>query len=96
MPVSGLVVALSPQPELRDRARAVLGAHPRVTLGEMQDSGRLPIVLEGESAEAMQADLDMLTEIAGVELVELAYVELSDVQTVQLTRKRSRSAELGG
>jgi nitrate reductase NapAB chaperone NapD len=91
MPVSGLVLTLADDAVLRERACTLLRAQPRVTLGAPQLT-RLPLVLESESAEAMEQELQALSELEGVELVELAYADFSDVQTYTIRPRRGAHA----
>jgi hypothetical protein len=49
MPVAGLVVTLTELDLLREEACARARVGPRITLGEMQPGGRLPVVLATDS-----------------------------------------------
>jgi nitrate reductase NapAB chaperone NapD len=93
MPVSGLVLTLCPDAEQQAQALSALRALPDLTLGTAQ-ALRLPVVLESRSAEDVQTQLEALAALTGVEQVELAYLDFSDVETFAL-RPRRRKRELG-
>lgn len=79
MPVAGLVVTLTELDLVREEAVASLGSDGRITLGELQRGGRLPLVLATESVLEEQ---DLMRDVArtpGVLLVDLAFHDFSDV-----------------
>ncbi len=80
MPVAGLVVTLTELDLLRAQCLDALSADPRVTLGEMQRGGRLPLVLATASVREERDLLDDLARTPGVLLVDLAYHDFSDVE----------------
>jgi len=80
MPVAGLVVTLTDLDLLRAECLDALAADPRVTLGELQRGGRLPVVLETASVGEERDLLDDLTRTPGVLLVDLAFHDFSDVE----------------
>ena len=80
MPVAGLVVTLTDLDLVRAECLAALAADPRVTLGELQRGGRLPVVLETASVVEERDLLDDLARTPGVLLVDLAFHDFSDVE----------------
>jgi len=59
VPVSSIVVVLSPEPEARQQALLALGADPRVTLGPMERD-RLAVVPESSGTPPVTAHLARL------------------------------------
>ena len=88
MPVSGLVLTLSPGDG--GQVAQALGADPRVTVGE-RAAQRLPVVTE---TDTMGDHLDLWNELEGLDgvlQVELAFHDFSDVGDFELPpRRRSR------
>ena len=79
MPVAGLVVTLTELDLVREEAVASLGSDARITLGELQRGGRLPVVL---STDSVLEEQDLMRDVArtpGVLLVDLAFHDFSDV-----------------
>ena len=76
MPVSGLVLTIFPKQlsEINQR----LHAEPRFEVGELQGH-HLPVVYESETLEEHQRAWHWLEELPGVQFVELAYHDFSDV-----------------
>lgn len=79
MPVAGLVVTLTELDLLRDEACAALASDARITLGEMQRGGRLPVVLATDSVIEEQDLMNDVARTPGVLLVDLAFHDFSDV-----------------
>jgi nitrate reductase NapAB chaperone NapD len=73
MPVSGLVVSLSPQSELRAAAIASLGREPRIEIGVVE-SGKMAIVVDTESADEDKQLWNWLHTIPGVVFVDVVMV----------------------
>lgn len=73
MPVSGLVLTLSADPELSAQAISQLKARPELAPGELQDRW-LPVAMEThDDAESRQLH-DWLHALSGVEFVDVVYV----------------------
>jgi hypothetical protein len=73
MPVSGLVVSLSDEPQPRSEALAVIGREARITMGVLE-ANRLAIVLDTASSEEDRQLWDWLGSLSGVSFVEVAFV----------------------
>jgi hypothetical protein len=73
MPVSGLVVSLSDEPQRRAEALAVIGREARITMGVLE-ANRLAIVLDTASSEEDRQLWDWLGSLLGVSFVEVAFV----------------------
>ena len=82
MPVSGLIVTLSEDTDLRAHALQALAAKPEVTLGDGCDESHcwLPIALEAETLAASRDLAEELSTLPGIDLVELVSVDFSDLQ----------------
>ncbi len=80
MPVAGLVLTLAEDPSLRAMAESSLVADARVTAGEMQPGGRLPIVTDTATLSEQQDLWNELARTPGVLLVDLAFHDGSDVE----------------
>lgn len=79
MPIAGLVLTFTDAEPLRDAAFGLLAADARLTLGDLQPGGRLPVVTDTLTL-AEQADLwNELTRLPGVLLVDLAFHDASDL-----------------
>jgi hypothetical protein len=94
MPVSGLVLTLSPDPGLRALALEALARDPRVTVGE-RIGARLPVVTETDTLLEHHALWSDLEAIDGVLLVQLAFHDFSDVAERDLDGGR-RGGVAGG
>jgi nitrate reductase NapAB chaperone NapD len=77
MPVSSIVVVLSPDLEARREALATLAADPRVTLGPMERD-RLAVVTESTDTRACTAHLAELEALPGVLAVQPVFHDFSD------------------
>lgn len=78
MPISALVVTLSPLPELKKRALHTLSKDHRLTLGQLQGT-RLPLVVETETTrESTRLVREELPAIEGVIFVDVVMVDFSD------------------
>ena len=73
MPVSGLVVSLSDEPQSRAEALAVIGREARITVGVLE-ANRLAIVLDTPSSEEDRRLWEWLGSLPGVSFVEVAFV----------------------
>ena len=73
MPVSGLVVSLSDEPQKRADALAVIGREQRITVGVLE-AQRLAIVLDTASSEEDKQLWDWLGSLPGVSFLEVAFV----------------------
>jgi len=79
MPIAGLVLTLAEAGPLCDAALALLGSDPRLTVGDLQPGGRLPVVTDTHSLPE-QADLwNELARLPGVLMVDLAFHDASDL-----------------
>ncbi len=77
MPVSGVVVVLSPEPEARAQALAALAGDPRVTMGPVQVD-RLAVVTESTDTRACTEHLEELGLLPGVLAVQPVFHDFSD------------------
>lgn len=80
MPIAGLVLTLADDDALQRVAVEALTADARLSMGEMQGGGRLPVVTDTTSITEEQ---DLWNEIArtpGVLLVDLAFHDGSDLE----------------
>lgn len=73
MPVSGLVVSLSDEPQTRADALAVIGQEARIAMGVLEVN-RLAIVLDTASTEEDCRLWDWLNSLAGVSFVDVVFV----------------------
>ncbi len=73
MPVSGLVVSLSDEPQLRAGALSVIGRESRITMGICEEN-RLAIVVETVSSEEDRQLWEWLGDLPGVTFIEVAFV----------------------
>lgn len=92
MPVSGLVVTLAPDPELRRLAVELLAGDPRMTLGELVE-GHLPLVTETATLDEHEAIWKELEATAGVLQVRLAFHDFSDIDEFP-RRPRTRTDQV--
>ena len=78
MPVSALVVTLSPIPGESEQALQTLREDPRLTLGERQGT-RLPVVVETQTTrESTRLVREELLAIEGIVFVDVVMVDFSD------------------
>jgi len=77
MPVSGVVVVLSHEPEARAQALAALAVDPRVTMGPVQVD-RLAVVTESPDTRACTEHLEELGPLPGVLAVQPVFHDFSD------------------
>lgn len=77
MPVSGLVVSLAHEPELRDRAVEAVRNDPRFDVGVLRSS-RMAVVCDTSSSEEDKQAWHWLQELPGVMFVDLAMVAFED------------------
>ena len=77
MPISGLVVTLSPEPSSCQAALDALHRHPMVEVGEGLPHRR-PIVVETGNTEETGRFWEWLQALPGVLFVDVAYVHLED------------------
>ena len=73
MPVSGLVVSLSDEPQLRADALSVIGREPRITMGICEEN-RLAIVVETVNSDQDRQLWEWLGDLPGVTFVEVAFI----------------------
>ncbi|MCA9135767.1 MAG: hypothetical protein KDB00_03385 [Planctomycetales bacterium] len=73
MPVSGLVLSLSEDSQLRDDTCALIENEPRITVGVCEHN-RLAIVLDTQSKHEDQQVWDWLASLAGVSMIQVAFV----------------------
>jgi len=73
MPVSGLVLSLRDEPQLRAETLAVMGGDSRITVG-VCEGNRLAIVLDTCSSEEDQRLWAWLESLPGVLFVEVAFI----------------------
>lgn len=81
MPVCGWVVWLDEDPKTWSKTHETLALLPRVTVGEGQGS-RLPLVTESTDPAHAHIAHRQLMAVPGVIHVDLAYSDLSDVESV--------------
>lgn len=77
MPVSGVVVVLTPEPAARAAALAALSRDPRVTLGPSEGLS-LAAVLESASTQACGEHVREIEAIEGVLAVRPVFHDFSD------------------
>ena len=77
MPISGLVITLSPVAELAAQAIATLGARPEFTPAERNDRW-LPVAMEARDDAASRDLHDWLCTLPGVEFVDVVYVNFDE------------------
>lgn len=78
MPISALVLALSPEPLEQRSALDALARDARVTVGQ-QERNILPIVVETESVAAgIEIVTNELPALAGIQFVHVVSVDFSD------------------
>lgn len=94
MPVSGLVLTLSPDLDMRSTAIERIVADPRVTLGKPL-GGSLPAVTATDTMEDHEALWNELLSIEGVLMIRLAYHDFSDIEEFDTPRppRRMKSRE---
>lgn len=79
MPISSIVITLSPDALSRRSAIDALSAHPRLTVGERKKR-QLPVVVDTETlSEGISLVRDELPEMEGVEFVHVISVDFSDM-----------------
>ncbi|MGD8861829.1 MAG: hypothetical protein PVI30_17600 [Myxococcales bacterium] len=88
MPITGLLVTLPDDPELRRRTLQHVDAEPHLTPGPRR-GGKLVVVAETDGVGEDQAVVDALERIDGV-FVEVAYYDFSDVRSVERPPGRRR------
>ena len=96
MPISGLVLTVAPS-ELEPIART-LAEDPRFDAGP-PCGPRLPVVVETGGVAEDRAALEWLEALPGVTMVELAWLDFSDIEEVsspELRRMGRRHDRRGG
>ena len=78
MPISGLVIDLDGHAGAAEAALHAVRADRRFTLGD-EAAERVPVVLETESHRESRVCLEWLEGLPGVTLVQVAYVDQSDI-----------------
>ena len=89
MPVSGLVAVLSEDVQAAEQARVALRRDERLTIGDAPTPERQPLVLETTDAAEHHAAIKHIENIPGVRLLEIAYVDFSDVSARPAPSERS-------
>lgn len=79
MMTSGLVITLSADATLAAGARTAILARPGLTLGKLQDRW-LPVVAETADVAASRDLHDWLTDLPGIEFVDVVEVNFDDAQ----------------
>lgn len=77
MAISGLVITLEAEGELRREALAALGDDARLTLGELTGS-HLPVVADTRSPAEGRALVEELFRRPGIRFVDVVCVDFSD------------------
>ena len=73
MPVSGLVISLSEEPDLQAEALAAIGYRSEITMGVLE-ANQLAVVLDTPSSHQDKLLWQWLNSLPGVSLVEVAFV----------------------
>ena len=73
MPVSGLVVSLRDDPQLRRETLTMIGNERRITMGALE-ANRLAVVLDTASGDEDGQVWDWLRTLPGVTLVDVAFI----------------------
>lgn len=95
MPVSGLVVVLSEDQEMRRSAIGAMQQQPAITLGD-QLANRLAVVLDTESKSEDQQMWNWLHSLSGVAMVELVFVGFEELDRLdELDREVPREPPPG-
>ena len=79
MPISGLVIVLDGRAREARAAVDMICANDRFTVGRAEAGCRVPAVLETASDEESRRQLAWVEAMPGVAMVEVAYVDLSDL-----------------
>ena len=77
MPVSGLVVSLAEEQQLREHAMDASRREPRIEVGAIE-SGRMAIVIDTTSTEEDKQLWNWLSSLPGVVFVDVALVGYED------------------
>ena len=85
MPVSGLVVTLCEEPQLRAAVFEAIGRDPRITVGVLE-ANRQAIVLDTASSDEDGQLWDWLNTLPGVMFVEVAFVGFEEQGKTMLTQ----------
>ncbi len=83
MPISGLVVSLTNQHDLRENAINAIREESRIEVGVV-DGQRIPIVVDTSSAEEDKAIWNWLTTLPGVTFVDVVMISIDEPSTAQL------------
>lgn len=94
MPVSGLVVSLSQDPQLRAEAIDAINREPNITVG-VREGNRLAIVLDTDSSQEDRQIWDRLDSHPGVVLLEVAFVGFDPQGSQQQDAPRRDSPRRG-
>jgi hypothetical protein len=73
MPVNGLLLTLSPDPDLANSARIRISSRPEVSLGTAQDRWQ-PLAADTPDVRAAHDLHEWLESLPGVEQVDVIYV----------------------
>ncbi len=91
MPISGLVIVLTPKAArdgMADGFLESMRSNLTLTIGERAND-RIPVVLETATAEESRSAIERLRNMEGVALVEVTYVDFADAVTPEPTPGRS-------
>lgn len=77
MPISGLVISLTGEAQLRARALATIREHPSIEVGDAHGS-RIPIVVDTANQEADLEVYEWLGSIPGILFVDLVCTDSSE------------------
>jgi hypothetical protein len=77
MPVSGLVVSLTQEPELRRKTVDAIRGEPRIDIGPIH-SDRMALVIDTASSAEDKQLWDWLKQLPGVVFVDVALVAFED------------------
>ncbi len=90
MPVLSAVLTISNQPAARTAVLDQLAATPGVTVGEIADDVRVPVVLDTDTRAADKALWTQVSTLPGVLHVELVFADFSDLDTGEPPPPRGR------
>jgi hypothetical protein len=78
--VSGLVITLNAQPDVRERATAAILSHPAIHAGELTDRW-LPVAVEAADQAECHAIHDWLQSLEGVDYVDVVAISFEEAET---------------
>ncbi|MEE8459747.1 MAG: hypothetical protein V3S08_07730 [Phycisphaerales bacterium] len=80
MPISGLVIRLDGDDDATRAAVVSMRENPFFTVAAERHTDRVPAVLETATESESRAQIDWAQSLPGVAMVEVAYVNFTDVQ----------------